>query len=87
MPRPTKKEDLISASNEQFTKLLHLIDEMTDEEKSADILPNECDKMYAMCWFTSMNGTVFYCIGYSLTRRANRQPFYLSLTTGKPIRK
>ncbi|MGI5064532.1 ClbS/DfsB family four-helix bundle protein [Treponema putidum] len=44
MPRPATKEDLIFASNEQFTKLCSLIDEMTDEEKSADILPNERDK-------------------------------------------
>ena len=44
MPRPATKSDLISASNEQFTKLWSLIDEMADEEKSADILPNERDK-------------------------------------------
>lgn len=44
MSRPTTKEDLISASNEQFTKLWSLINEMTDEEKNADIIPNERDK-------------------------------------------
>ena len=44
MPRPTTKEDLIKAANEQFAKLWTLIDGMTDEEKSADIVPNERDK-------------------------------------------
>ena len=45
MPRPTSKSDLIQAANEQFAKLWSLIDEMSsDEEKSADIVPNERDK-------------------------------------------
>ena len=44
MPRPTIKADLIQAANEQFAKLWTLIDEMSDEEKSADIVPNERDK-------------------------------------------
>jgi len=44
MPRPTTKEDLIKAANEQFAKLWTLIDGMTDEEKSADIVPNDRDK-------------------------------------------
>ena len=44
MPRPTSKADLIQASNEQFEKLWTVIDSMTDEEKSADIVPNERDK-------------------------------------------
>ena len=44
MPRPTTKADLIQAANEQFAKLWTLIDEMSDEEKSADIVPNERDK-------------------------------------------
>ncbi len=44
MPRPTTKADLIQAANEQFAKLWSLIDEMSGEEKSADIVPNERDK-------------------------------------------
>ena len=44
MPRPTTKADLIQAANEQFAKLWTLIGEMSDEEKSADIVPNELDK-------------------------------------------
>ena len=44
MPRPTTKADLIQAANERFTKLWTLIGEMSDEEKSADIVPNERDK-------------------------------------------
>ena len=44
MPRPTSKSDLIQAANEQFAKLWTLIGEMSDEEKSADIVPNERDK-------------------------------------------
>lgn len=44
MPRPTTKEDLIKAANEQFAKLWTLIDGMTDEEKFADIVPNDRDK-------------------------------------------
>ena len=44
MPRPTTKSDLIQAANEQFAKLWTLIGEMSDEEKSADIVPNERDK-------------------------------------------
>ena len=44
MPRPTTKADLIQAANDQFAKLWSLIDEMSDEEKSADIVPNERDK-------------------------------------------
>ena len=44
MPRPTTKEDLIKATNEQFATLWTLIDGMTEEEKSADIVPNERDK-------------------------------------------
>jgi len=44
MPRPTTKADLIQAANEQFAKLWTLIGEMSDEEKSADIVPNERDK-------------------------------------------
>ena len=44
MPRPTTKADLIQAANDQFAKLWTLIDEMSDEEKSADIVPNERDK-------------------------------------------
>ena len=44
MPRPTTKADLIQAANEQFAKLWTLISEMSDEEKSADIVPNERDK-------------------------------------------
>ena len=44
MPRPTSKSDLIQAANDQFAKLWTLIDEMSDEEKSADIVPNERDK-------------------------------------------
>ena len=44
MPRPTTKADLIQASNEQFEKLWTVIDSMTDEEKNADIIPNERDK-------------------------------------------
>ena len=44
MPRPTTKSDLIQAANDQFAKLWTLIDEMSDEEKSADIVPNERDK-------------------------------------------
>ena len=44
MPRPTTQADLIQAANDQFAKLWTLIDEMSDEEKSADIVPNERDK-------------------------------------------
>ena len=44
MPRPTTKEDLIFASNEQFEKLWNLIDGMTEKERTADINPNERDK-------------------------------------------
>ena len=44
MPRPTTKADLIQAANDQFAKLWTLIGEMSDEEKSADIVPNERDK-------------------------------------------
>ena len=44
MPSPTTKADLIQAANEQFAKLWTLIGEMSDEEKSADIVPNERDK-------------------------------------------
>ena len=44
MPRPTTKADLIQAANDQFAKLWSLIDEMSDEEKGADIVPNERDK-------------------------------------------
>ncbi|AIW89230.1 MULTISPECIES: ClbS/DfsB family four-helix bundle protein [unclassified Treponema] len=44
MPRPTTKADLIQAANEQFAKLWTLIGEMSDEEKNADIVPNERDK-------------------------------------------
>jgi len=44
MPRPTTKADLIQAANEQFAKLWTLIDEMSDEEKRTDIVPNERDK-------------------------------------------
>lgn len=44
MPRPTTKADLIQVANEQFAKLWTLIGEMSDEEKSADIVPNERDK-------------------------------------------
>ena len=44
MPRPTSKSDLIQAANDQFAKLWTLIGEMSDEEKSADIVPNERDK-------------------------------------------
>jgi len=32
------------ASSEQFAKLWALIDSMTDEEKSVDIVPNDRDK-------------------------------------------
>ena len=44
MPRPTSKSDLIQAANDQFAKLWTLIGEMSDEEKRADIVPNERDK-------------------------------------------
>ena len=44
MPRPTTKADLIQAANDQFAKLWTLIGEMSDKEKSADIVPNERDK-------------------------------------------
>ena len=44
MPRPTTKSDLIQAANDHFAKLWTLIGEMSDEEKSADIVPNERDK-------------------------------------------
>ena len=44
MPRPTTKADLIQAANDQFAKLWTLIGEMSDEEKRADIVPNERDK-------------------------------------------
>ena len=44
MPRPTTKADLTQAANDQFAKLWTLIGEMSDEEKSADIVPNERDK-------------------------------------------
>ena len=44
MPRPTTKADLIQAANDQCAKLWTLIGEMSDEEKSADIVPNERDK-------------------------------------------
>ena len=44
MPRPTTKEDLIFASNEQFAKLWTLIGEMSEKERTADINPNERDK-------------------------------------------
>ena len=44
MPRPTTKSDLIQAANEQFAKLWTLIGEMSGEEKSTDINPNERDK-------------------------------------------
>ena len=44
MLRPTTKADLIQAANEQFAKLWSLIDEMSDKEKSADIVPNERDR-------------------------------------------
>ena len=44
MPRPTIKADLIQTANDQFAKLWTLIGEMSDEEKRADIVPNERDK-------------------------------------------
>ena len=44
MPRPTTKEDLIEAANEQFEKLWNLIDGMSEKERIADINPNERDK-------------------------------------------
>ena len=44
MPRPTTKADLIQTANDQFAKLWTLIGEMSDEEKCADIVPNERDK-------------------------------------------
>ena len=44
MPRPTTKSDLIQVANDQFAKLWSLIGEMSDEEKSTDIVPNERDK-------------------------------------------
>ena len=44
MPRSTSKADLIQAANDQFSKLWTLIGEMSDEEKRADIVPNERDK-------------------------------------------
>ena len=44
MPRPTTNADLIQAANDQFAKLWTLIGEMSDEEKRANIVPNERDK-------------------------------------------
>ena len=35
MPRPTTKQDLIFAANEQFEKLWNLIETMSEKEKSA----------------------------------------------------
>ena len=44
MPRPTTKANLIQASTEQFAKLWAVIGETANEEKYADIVPNERDK-------------------------------------------
>ncbi|QTQ13168.1 ClbS/DfsB family four-helix bundle protein [Treponema parvum] len=44
MPRPKTKSDLILAANAQFAKLWELIGGMSEEEKCADIFPNERDK-------------------------------------------
>ncbi|MDR0508597.1 MAG: ClbS/DfsB family four-helix bundle protein, partial [Candidatus Methanoplasma sp.] len=35
MPRPTTKDELISAANEQFDKMWKLIDSMTEEAQNA----------------------------------------------------
>lgn len=44
MPRPTTKADLIEAANTNFEKLTTLIESLSDEERLADIFPNERDK-------------------------------------------
>ncbi len=44
MPRPKTKADLIHAANNNFETLLNLIGGLSDEEKHADIFPNERDK-------------------------------------------
>ena len=44
MPRPTTKVDLIEAANKNFETLEALLGSLSDEEKCADIFPNERDK-------------------------------------------
>ena len=44
MPRPTTKADLIEAANKNFETLEALLGSLSDEEKCADIFPNERDK-------------------------------------------
>ena len=44
MPRPNTKSDLIEAANKNFEVLRSILDGSSDEEKHADIFPNERDK-------------------------------------------
>ncbi|MGP1459879.1 MAG: ClbS/DfsB family four-helix bundle protein [Treponema sp.] len=44
MPRPATKADLIAAANKNFETLRTLLSSLSDEEKRADIFPNERDK-------------------------------------------
>ncbi|MEL3913152.1 MAG: ClbS/DfsB family four-helix bundle protein [Treponema pedis] len=44
MARPTTKKDLLEAAEIQFAKLWEVIGGMTEEERLADIFPNERDK-------------------------------------------
>ena len=45
MPRPSTKSDLIEAANKNLKMLESILDGLSDEEKHADIFPNERDKM------------------------------------------
>ena len=44
MPRPTNKQELKAAANEQFAKLLRLIDAMPDEHQTANFVFEDRDK-------------------------------------------
>lgn len=44
MPRPATKKNLLETAELQFANLWTLIDGMSNEEQTADILPNERDK-------------------------------------------
>lgn len=44
MPRPNTKSDLIEAANKNLKMLESILDGLSDEEKHADIFPNERDK-------------------------------------------
>ena len=59
MPRPTTKADLIEAANKNFETLEALLGSLSDEEKCADIFPNERDKTCGTFLFTFLNGTGF----------------------------